>query len=72
MHGSIAERVRLYLLANPGKGLAIGEIIAAHKDQDAATIRSTVHRLACGGLPGFQAVARGYYRFDQSQPEASS
>jgi len=68
LHGSIAERVRAFVSANPGRAVPIAEIIAAHKTEDAATIRSTVHRLAHGGMDGFSAVGHGTYRYDHIQP----
>lgn len=68
LHGSISERVRSYVAANPGRAVPIAEIIAAHKTEDAATIRSTVHRLAHGGMDGFSAVGHGTYRYDHIQP----
>lgn len=70
LHGSIAERVRSFVAANPGRAIPISEIIQAHRAEDAATIRSTVHRLANGGMDGFSCVAHGAYRFDQEKPFA--
>lgn len=67
---TIAERIRQYAIANADRPVTIDEIIKAHKTIDAATIRSTVHRIANGGLPGFHAAGRGVYRFDHEQPLA--
>ncbi len=68
LHGSIAERVRSFISANPGRAVPVAEIIAAHRTEDAATIRSTVHRLATGGMEGFSAVGHGMYRYDHERP----
>lgn len=69
---SIAERIRQYAMANADRPLPIDEIIKTHRTIDAATVRSTVHRMANGGLPGFHAVGRGVYRFDHEQPFADA
>lgn len=68
LRGSVAERVRAFVAANPGKPIPVSEIIVAHNPVDAATIRSTVHRLATGGMEGFKAVGHGMYRYDHEMP----
>jgi hypothetical protein len=70
LHGSISERVRQYIAANPERPIPVAEIIAAHRTEDAATIRSTVHRLATGGMGGFSAVSHGTYRYQHERPFA--
>lgn len=69
---SIAQKIRDYVTSNPEKILPIEQIITAHPRFDAATIRSTVHRLAHGGLPGFVMAARGVYRYDHEAPFADT
>lgn len=65
-----AAKVREYVMANAGKPMSIDEIIKHNRHLDPASVRSTVHRLATGGLPGLHMVARGMYRFDQEVPFA--